>query len=177
MDVHNILQVPIGSPETEDRLVWAFSKSGSFTVRSCYHNLLEGNGREETGGVNADTPLWNWIWTIKYLQKCVFFYGKLVTRLYLRGSPNAVTCGDKRLLLSVLKRSGDGGSYFLCLSLLLGDMENGFFPLISQSFFSQLCVGVEMVERSAGGSEFCIGVCYMLELIYGTCRMIWCMGR
>lgn len=38
--IHHILQVPI--TDTMDRLVWAFSKSGVFTVRSCYHNLVDG---------------------------------------------------------------------------------------------------------------------------------------
>lgn len=33
VDVHNILQVPIGAPEIEDRLVWIYSKLGVFTFR------------------------------------------------------------------------------------------------------------------------------------------------
>lgn len=42
VDVRSILQVSFGSPDMEDKLVWVFSKTGQFTVRSCYYNLLNG---------------------------------------------------------------------------------------------------------------------------------------
>lgn len=61
VDTHNILQVLFGAPETADKLVWAFSKSGQYTVRSCYHNLLTGKIGAElsaTSLVGSATPQW-----------------------------------------------------------------------------------------------------------------------
>lgn len=72
VDVHNILQVSFGSPNTTDRLFWAFSKTGNITVRSCYRNLLTGKfGSEvEAMGSLSETGLqWNWIWKIKVPPK------------------------------------------------------------------------------------------------------------
>lgn len=46
VDVHNILQLSFGSPNTEDRLVWAFSNTSRFTVR---HHMLNGKLRMEDG--------------------------------------------------------------------------------------------------------------------------------
>lgn len=68
VDVHNILQLSFGSPNSEDRLVWAFSKSGRFTVRSCYHNLLSGKiGCDDghAGSFLENDAQWNWLWKIK----------------------------------------------------------------------------------------------------------------
>lgn len=64
VDVHHVLQVPIRSPDTMDRLVWAFSKSGVFTVRSCYHNLIDGTIDVEGGSTSHHGDLsvqWDWL--------------------------------------------------------------------------------------------------------------------
>lgn len=72
VDVHSILQVPFGSPETTDRLVWGFSKSGLFTVRSCYHLLISSKHGEEEEALDrcegADS-LWKWIWALQVPPK------------------------------------------------------------------------------------------------------------
>lgn len=72
VDVHHILQVPFGSPETADRLVWAFSKSGVFTVRSCYHSILEEQGagdRDRGSAYGMAQPQWKWIWKLRVPPK------------------------------------------------------------------------------------------------------------
>lgn len=76
VDVHNILQVSFGSPATVDRVVWAFLKSGKFTVRSCYHNLLEGKiGATEEVMVSreVDGMHWNWLWKLRIPPKVRVF--------------------------------------------------------------------------------------------------------
>lgn len=71
VDVHNILQLSFGSPTTEDKLFWAFSKTGHFTVRSCYHNLLNGKiGMDSPGGsASEDNSRWKWLWKINVPPK------------------------------------------------------------------------------------------------------------
>lgn len=74
--MHHILKVPIGCPDTTYRLVWAFLKSGSFTVRSCYHNLLDGHSEAEDGSTThhgASSLQWDWIWSLKVPPKVLTF--------------------------------------------------------------------------------------------------------
>lgn len=76
VDVHNILQVPFGAPDTADKLVWAFSKSGQFTVRSCYHNLISGKARMAMASsslVGSASPEWDWIWELRIPPKVRMF--------------------------------------------------------------------------------------------------------
>lgn len=52
--------------------MWAFSKSGNFTVRSCYHNLVVGKLTMETSTTSlagSASPLWDWIWELKVPPK------------------------------------------------------------------------------------------------------------
>lgn len=89
VDVHHILKVPIGCPDTTYRLVWAFLKSGSFTVRSSYHNLLDGQSQAEEGSTThhgASSLQWDWIWSLKVPPKVRTFlwrtcHGILLTRV------------------------------------------------------------------------------------------------
>lgn len=70
--MHSILQVPFGSPTTEDKMVWIFSKSGQFTVRSCYHNLVQGKlgvDDEQTSFTDSVGGHWNWIWVLRVPPK------------------------------------------------------------------------------------------------------------
>lgn len=72
VDVHQILRVPFGSPATAEKLVWAFSKTGMFTVRSCYHSILEERQLEAEGGGSLDGDShfrWEWIWSLKVPPK------------------------------------------------------------------------------------------------------------
>lgn len=68
VDVHCIFQVPLGSTDTAYLLVWAFSKTRIFTVRSCYHSILEDrSGEGEDGGSfeGVTEAQWEWIWSLK----------------------------------------------------------------------------------------------------------------
>lgn len=72
VDVHHILQVPFGAPEVEDRIVWAYSKSGNFTVRSCYHNLISGKLRVKVASTSIPGTIlahWDWIWGLRVPPK------------------------------------------------------------------------------------------------------------
>lgn len=60
----------------EDRSYWAFSKTGNFTVRSCYHHLLEHKGRDADGvpsSTSSPSLLLNWIWDLKVPPKIRMF--------------------------------------------------------------------------------------------------------
>lgn len=86
IDAQHILQLPIGSWETGDRIFWAFSKTGQFTVRSCYHKLLEGKSMNETGlpsNTNDTSQLWIWVWDSKVPPK-VHTIGERVLRSFRR---------------------------------------------------------------------------------------------
>lgn len=76
VDVHSILQVAFGSPTTEGKMVWAFSKSGRFTVRLCYYRLLQGKiGAEDVrlSLANSMGRDWNWIWSLRVPPKVRMF--------------------------------------------------------------------------------------------------------
>lgn len=60
----------------EDRSYWAFSKTGNFKVRSCYHHLLEHKGGDADGvpsSTSSPSLLLNWIWDLKVPLKIRMF--------------------------------------------------------------------------------------------------------
>lgn len=65
VDRGRILAIPIGSIETEDKVVWHYSKDGRFTVRSCYHlisQLLNGTSGGMMSG--AEYIRWKEVWKL-----------------------------------------------------------------------------------------------------------------
>lgn len=72
-DISGILQGPIGSPMSLDSTYWAYSKHGRFTVRSCYHKIMElamANELSTSGAANSlSSPEWKWVWGLQLPPK------------------------------------------------------------------------------------------------------------
>ncbi|OMO53350.1 hypothetical protein CCACVL1_28692 [Corchorus capsularis] len=67
-EVEAILDIRLSSSRVEDKLIWAASKMGMFTVKSAYHVakiFLE----HEVDEVELRNPLWKLLWTAKILPK------------------------------------------------------------------------------------------------------------
>lgn len=68
IDRDRIFQVPIGLVTTPDCLYWSHSKTGKFTLHSCYHMILDSKLRaKETkaGAFSGVTSIyWKWLWAI-----------------------------------------------------------------------------------------------------------------
>ena len=82
-DAEVILSIPISPTLTEDSLVWAWTKNGTFTVRSAYgvaSNLLkEGKKKEESGSTSDRTTMkefWKFLWQLDCPNKVKQFLWK-----------------------------------------------------------------------------------------------------
>lgn len=64
-----VLSTPTGGPSMDDLLVWHYSKDGRFTVRSCYHLIMQRSGMfeaAEEGSSSGVTQVeWKAIWRLK----------------------------------------------------------------------------------------------------------------
>lgn len=88
VDIHNISQLSFRSPKIEDRLVWAFSKSSHFTVRSCYYNLLSSKIWKEpslTSSLNDAALTGIGFWISRYRRSFAPSWGVPATRLFPHG--------------------------------------------------------------------------------------------
>ncbi|XP_012853800.1 PREDICTED: uncharacterized protein LOC105973324 [Erythranthe guttata] len=111
IDQNRILEVPIGSVYAKDRWVWHYSKNGLFSVRSCYHVVMQGTQNSNgncRGGIESTSGLhpWRWqlIWKVKVPPKIKVFlwyacWGILPTNAELRRrkiihSPECPRCGS-----------------------------------------------------------------------------------
>lgn len=78
-----ILQVPVGLPTSRDRYVWCHSKTGNFTVRSCYHMILSAKIREDSrlNGSNSGERRLNWkgLWSLHLPSKVKVFLWRACT--------------------------------------------------------------------------------------------------
>lgn len=58
-----------------DTLSWRFEKSGEFSVRTCYYELLQ-QANLSHFPTNYTHPSWGIIWQLNVPQKSTIFYGK-----------------------------------------------------------------------------------------------------
>lgn len=74
IDRDRILQVPIGLSSTPDRLIWWHSETGHFTIRSCYHMILEAKLRNnmQTNGSSSSMD-WKGLWGLRLPPKIRVF--------------------------------------------------------------------------------------------------------
>lgn len=72
-DIPRVLQVPLGTHESEDVSYWFFSNNGHFTVRSCYHRIMEiksGADSSTSGSSNLlEDKEWRWLWGLQLPPK------------------------------------------------------------------------------------------------------------
>lgn len=76
-DIPSVLQVPLGTNNTPDSSYWFYSKHGRFTVRSCYHLIMERAGAlssvESGGSRSLSAPEWKWLWGLQLPPKIRVF--------------------------------------------------------------------------------------------------------
>lgn len=74
--VKEIKAIPIGLPTTEDKLVWANNKSGTYTVKSGYFSIKKPTTHQETIPTTShqfDPHIWKLIWNSVIQPKIKFF--------------------------------------------------------------------------------------------------------
>ena len=75
-DVQSILNIPLSSRLPHDRLVWAYTPKGRFTIRSAYKlAVTEFLAESTTGSSNADThkTFWRRLWGLNLPNKIKSF--------------------------------------------------------------------------------------------------------
>lgn len=79
VDRQRVLSISIGGETAQDRLIWHYSKTGSFTVKSCYHMIISSDYGESSnlgvgGGQSGSTSInWDLIWRLKVPPKVHMF--------------------------------------------------------------------------------------------------------
>lgn len=105
-DAKQILSIPIGSSQQEDRRVWRFTKHGFFTVKSAYHRAVQimSNIHDDRASGSSIPKEWKKIWHIHAIPRVRMFIWRacrnaLPTKenLLRRGSeldPICEVCGE-----------------------------------------------------------------------------------
>lgn len=77
IDREQILATPIGAITSVDRLVWHYSKDGTYSVKSAYHLLVSARSSEDgatTGSASGESGVrWNEIWGLELPPKIRMF--------------------------------------------------------------------------------------------------------
>ncbi|KAM7510704.1 hypothetical protein LguiB_009579 [Lonicera macranthoides] len=84
-----IKKIPLGAPSSQGQLVWHYSKSGVFSVKSAYHlildqNLLSNASIKKGKSSAANRNWWKWIWQLQVPNKPKIFVWGSARMLYLR---------------------------------------------------------------------------------------------
>jgi hypothetical protein len=74
IDVQRILNIPLARSSMEDFVSWHYTKTGVFSVRSCYHLEWEhqhGNKLRRTSGygTSSNLPVWKTVWSLNVPAK------------------------------------------------------------------------------------------------------------
>ncbi|KAK4420065.1 hypothetical protein Salat_2419400 [Sesamum alatum] len=107
-DAEAISALPIPNTLTQDKLIWHFSATGEFSVRSAYNLAVAVERRELQIGVSNDGEVsrmhWNFIRKIKVPNKVEVFPWRLCKQIL----PNTMNLRRRRLQI--------GGGYLKCVT-------------------------------------------------------------
>ncbi|KAK2365713.1 Ribonuclease H superfamily protein [Trifolium repens] len=69
-EAHQICQIPLLDPPTQDELLWPHTTDGSYSVKSGYHAAVEWEGNSQVGSSTSNTnPTWHYLWKQKIPPK------------------------------------------------------------------------------------------------------------
>jgi hypothetical protein len=73
--VEQICSIPINPWSREDKLIWAGTKNGRFSVRSAYHLEVKrrNRGNWSTSSVHSAIPIWRRLWNLKLPRYILVF--------------------------------------------------------------------------------------------------------
>jgi hypothetical protein len=61
-EAHQICQIPLLDPPTQDELLWPHTTDGSYSVKSGYHAAVEWEGNSQVGSSTSNTnPTWHYL--------------------------------------------------------------------------------------------------------------------
>lgn len=115
-DISRILQVPLGSPTTEDGYYWFFSPHGRFTVRSCYYQILAQATHMESLSSGTSLTLspkeWQWIWGLQLPPKIRTFLWRACNEIIpVRANLVKRRIGGDPVLSALRKTYRDDGAF------------------------------------------------------------------
>lgn len=103
VDKQRVLQIPIGTATSRDRLIWHFSKNGTFSISTCYHMIFADSHCTlpvESGNVgqgsNSNHLNWNLVWGMNVPPKVRMF----VWRATLNTLPHKAKLFRRRIATS-----------------------------------------------------------------------------
>jgi len=83
LDAAAILNMPRPRTEQDDFWAWAWDRTGIFTVRSAYRELIQRCGLSEpaTGSSTGDEATWKALWRLRIMPKIRVFWWRVVKNL------------------------------------------------------------------------------------------------
>ena len=83
LDAAAILNIPRPRTEQDDFWAWAWDRTGIFTVRSAYRELIQRCGLSEpaTGSSTGDEATWKALWRLRIMPKIRVFWWRVVKNL------------------------------------------------------------------------------------------------
>ncbi|CAN1760240.1 Putative ribonuclease H protein At1g65750 [Linum perenne] len=76
--VKQILTIPLGPKDFNDRWVWHFDPKGRFSVKSCYRLIRSQNSRGDGRNMRGDEKMWRWLWQLSMPPKLIFFVWRVL---------------------------------------------------------------------------------------------------
>jgi ribonuclease HI len=168
--VDKICSIPICPRTQEDRLIWAGTKLGSFSVRSAYHLEMECRARIawESSSASQSNPYWQHLWKLKVSRSVSLFLWRACNEilptnknLFKRKvvpAPVCPLCGvDEESTSHVLWRCPTAQAIWSCCGRSINKsvvMEDNFFGI-----FCYLCDRLDTEEM-----EFAVIVAHKIWL-------------
>ncbi|CAN1761942.1 Putative ribonuclease H protein At1g65750 [Linum perenne] len=97
--VKQILTIPLGPYDFNDRWVWHFDPKGRFSVKSCYRLIRSQNNSGDGRDVRGNEKLWRWLWQLSLPPKLRFFMWRVLKNalatkmnLYRRSCSPSASC-------------------------------------------------------------------------------------
>lgn len=89
-----ILQIPIGTNDDQDSILWMATKDGNYTVKSGYHCILNQYSSDQPSGSDRDKMknMWQIYWKVKVQPKIKVFGWTILNNT----TPNHSSLSEKR---------------------------------------------------------------------------------
>ncbi|CAN1153092.1 Putative ribonuclease H protein At1g65750 [Linum perenne] len=164
--VVQILRIPIGPEDFEDRWIWHFEPRGNFTIKSCYRLLSSRRNQsgESSSGMSPD--FWKWLWGLSLPRNLIFFMWRvcrsaIATRKNLHQRHCNVT--EECVCCNSYLESAEH-LFFQCCSFagLWSRIIPGFqLPGVESSYMNWL-----LGMKNSGQTPLIVNICFVMWVIW-----------